>query len=308
MSYGFSAINTSGQVIISDEMENLHFLGKATLNSNDGGGHNNYGSDGRIIFTYTITTSATPLVFIKPTDYARWHAVLTQSVSGSTWTFDVIVSGTSSSNPPELFCFVNANSTSGTTSTHGLVVWKSDGTTRTFDSRYNPLVVTGGGTIAPDSCPSNDGCPTTTSGHPWNYNTLDHDFGSENQYNSSAISGTYTDLMFSAPSLVQGVYKRQAEGYKCSPIPWYEGGGCQPHWSTAMWWFMYRGGFRIRSGYFDAGWIGYSSGYSFSSTFESGGWFGGGGGGFSTGSMPYTAKTINYTSNAYMIADSTRYG
>ena len=66
MSYGFSAINTSGQTIISDEMENLHFLGKATLNSNDGGGYNNYGSAGRIIFTYTISTSATPLVFIKP--------------------------------------------------------------------------------------------------------------------------------------------------------------------------------------------------------------------------------------------------
>jgi hypothetical protein len=113
--------------------------------------------------------------------------------------------------------------------------------------------------------------------------------------------------MFSAPSLAQGVYKRQAEGYKCSDKPWPES-GCQEHWSTAMWWMMYRNAFRIRSGYFDAGWATYSSGYSFSSTFESGGWFGGGGGGYSTGSMPYTAKTINYTSNAYMIADSTRYG
>lgn len=307
MSYGFSAINTSGQIIISDEMENLHFLGKATLTGNDGGSDNVYGSDGRIIFTYTITTSATPLVFIKPADYNRWHAVMTQSNSGSNWTFDVIVSGTSSSNPPELFCFVNANNATGTSETHGLVVWKADGTTRTFDSRYNPLAISGGGNLAPATCPCNDGCPTTTSGHPWNYNTLDHDFGTSNQYNSQAISGTYTNLMFSAPSLAQAVYKRQAEGYKCSSHPSWKS-GCQQHWSTAMWWMMYRNGFRIRNGYFDAGWITYASGYSFSSNHESGGWFGGGGGGYSTGSMPYTAKTINQTSNAYMTADSTRYG
>ena len=317
MSYGFTAINTSGQVIISDEMENLHFLGKATLTGNDGGDYSdipgysgsNDALDGRVIFTYTINTSATPLVFIKPSDYNRWHAVLTQSVSGSTWTFDVIASGTSTSNAPELYCFVNANSTSGTSSTHGLIVWKADGTTRTFDSRYNPLAISDGGTIIPPIYPTDgSGLPTTTSGHPWNYATNDHDFRSTTRYNSQSINGvTYTNLMFSAPSLAQAVYKRQMEGYKCSNKP-YPQSGCQAHWSTAMWWVMYRNTFRIRNGYFDAGWTNYVAGYSFSSNHESGGWFGGGGGSYSTGSMPYTAKTINLTSNAFMIADATRYG
>ena len=324
MSYGFSAINTSGQTIISDEMENLHFYGKATLNGNDGGDYGDFPGysgandtlDGRIIFTYSLVLEpptggggifvpASPLVFIKPTDYTRWHALLTQSVAadGKTWTFDVIASGLSQSNPPELFCFVNANSTSGATSDHGLIVWKADGYTRTFDSRYRPLAVTAGGSIAPATCPSDDGCPGVSTGHPWNYATLDHDFRSSSQYNSQATNGaTYTNLMFSAPSLAQAVYKRQVEGYKYSSSSW---GGGQSHWSTAIWWVMYRNTFRIRNGYFDAGWTDYAAGYSFSSNHEGGGWFGGGGGGYSSGTMPYSAKVINQGSNAFMIADST---
>jgi len=323
MSYGFAAINTSGQTIISDEMENLHFLGKATLTGNDGGNYGDfpgYGGandtlDGRVIFTYTITATAPPLVFIKPSDYNRWHAIITQSNSGSAWTFDVIASGTSTSDAPELYCFVNANSTSGTTSTHGLVVWKSDGTTRTFDSRYNPLAISDGGTLAPPLDPTDgSGLPGNTSGHSWNYATNDHDFRSTTRYTSSAVTGTYSALMFAAPSLAQATYKRQMEGYKKST--WCCASCCghclcsssQEHWSTAMWWVMYRNTFRLRSGYMDAGWTNYAAGYSFSSSHEGGGWFGGGGGSYSSGSMPYTAKTINLTSNAYIIADATRYG
>ena len=302
MSYGFSAINDSGQVIISS--------------GNDGGNYGDFPSysgsndtlDGRVIFTYTFSSSATPLVFIKPSDYSRWHGMLTQSKSGSTWTYDVIVSGTSTSSAPVLYCFVNAANVPASSDTHGAVIYKADGTTKTFDSRLNPLAVSGGGSISPPTdATDGSGLPTTTSGHPWNYNSNDHDFRSTTRYNSSAISGTYSNLMFSAPSLAQAVYKRQAEGYKCSDKPWPES-GCQEHWSTAMWWVMYRNTFRIRSGYFDAGWTSYVAGYAFSSTYESGGWFGGGGGGYSTGSMPYTAKTINLTSNAFMITDATRYG
>ena len=85
------------------------------------------------------------------------------------------------------------------------------------------------------------------------------------------------------------------------------GFGCQDHYSTAAWWVMYRQAFRLRSSNFDSGWTGYAAGYSFSSNYESGGWFGGGGGSYSSGSMPYTAKTINLQSNAYIIADSSRY-
>ncbi len=314
MAYGFEAKNDSGNVIINDTIENLHFIGKATRGSAD----SNYGDipgysgsndtlDGRVVHTYTITCSGTPVAFIKPADYARWHAVIKQSVSSTTWTFQVMISGTSTSNPPEVYCFVNADDVPSSSDTHGLLVFKADGTTKTFDSRKQPLAITGGGTAVAPSDPTNSsGTPGTSSGHSWNYATNDHDFRSSNRYTAVSNSAANTSTaMFSCPSLAQAVYKRQMHGYKesCGCC----GFGCQDHYSTASWWVMYRSAFRFRSGYFDAGWTNYAAGFAFSSNFESGGWFGGGGGSYSSGTMPYTAKTINLQSNAYILADSSRY-
>jgi len=328
MSYGFLAVNNNNKTLITDTMENLHFAGKPTLQGNDSASEN-YGSfpeygevsgqatsfddlDGRIIFTYTFTHSGTPIVFVKPTDYSRWHAVLTQSVSGTTWTIKVIASGTSTSNPPILYCFVNAENSTGSTEDYGMIVYQSNGD-RAFDSRYSPLAVTGGGTITPPSDPTNSaGTPTQTGAHngtsihPWNYATLDHDFRSTNRYNSQSITGTYTNLMFSAPSIAQAVYERTMLGYKLSRGG-YPTFNKQHHYSTAIWWVFYRNTFRIRNGNFDAGWTNLIAGFAFSSNHEGGGWFGGGGGGTSTGVRPYNPKTINLTSNAFLIADATRY-
>lgn len=186
-------------------------------------------------------------------------------------------------------------------------VFKSDGTTKTFDSRKQPLAITGGGTAVAPSDPTNSGgTPGTSSGHSWNYATNDHDFRSSNRYTAvSDSAANASTTMFSCPSLAQAVYKRQMHGYKesCGCC----GFGCQDHYSTASWWVMYRSAFRLRSGNFDAGWTNYAAGFAFSSNYESGGWFGGGGGSYSTGTMPYTAKTINLQSNAYILADSSRY-
>ena len=320
MAYGFEAKNDSGNIIINDTIENLHFIGKATRGSADSayGDIPNYSGsndtlDGRVVHTYTITCSGTPVAFIKPNDYSRWHSVIKQSVSGTTWTFEVMISGTSTSNPPDVYCFVNADDIPSSSETHGMQVFKSDGTTKTFDSRKQPLAITGGGTAsAPPSDPTNSsGTPGTTSGHPWNYATNDHDFRSSNRYTEHSNSAANTsDAMFSCPSLAQACYKRQMHGFHQSCICYIFGWcacGYQDHWSTASWWVMYRNAFRLRSGKFDAGWTGYAAGYAFSSAYESGGWFGGGGGSYSSGTMPYTAKTINLQSNAYILADSSRY-
>ena len=320
--YGLRAYNTSNQVLISSDLENLHFGGTATLTGNDGGNYGDFpgysGShdtdlDGRVIYTYTFTTAGTPLVFIRPTDYTQWHGIVTHEQAGTTWTFKVMKSGLSTTNAPTLFCFVSPqNLTVPAGQNYGMKVMLSGGGAA-FDSRLRPLAIVGGGVAQPPSCPVNDGCPTTTSGHSWNYATLDWDFGSSNRYNSYGNTGTHTDLMFAAPSLAQAVYKRQMHGHKAScnwECPWpFSGccGGHQDHYSTAAWWAMYRSTFRLRTNYFDAGWTNFAAGYSFSSNHESGGWFGGGGGSFSTGTMPYTAKTINLTGNAYIIADATRY-
>jgi hypothetical protein len=218
-----------------------------------------------------------------------------------------MISGTSTSNPPVIYCFVNADDIPSSSETHGMIVYKSDGTTKTFDSRKQPLAITGGSTITPPTDPTNSsGLPSVTTGHPWNYATNDHDFRSSGQYTtySNTVINT-TNTMFASPSIAQATYKRQMDGYKnsCGCC----GCCCQEHWSTAMWWVMYRSAFRIRSGNFDAGWNVYAAGYSFSSAFESGGWFGGGGGSYSSGTMPYSAKTINLFSNAFIVADSSRY-
>ena len=150
--------------------------------------------------------SGTPVAFIKPADYTRWHAVIKQSVSSTTWTFQVMISGTSTSNPPDVYCFVNADDVPSSSDTHGLLVFKSDGTTKTFDSRKQPLAITGGGTaVAPPSDPTNtSGTPGTSSGHSWNYATNDHDFRSSNRYteNSNSAANTST-AMFSCPSIAQ---------------------------------------------------------------------------------------------------------
>jgi len=315
MAYGFEAKNNNGKVIINDTIENLHFIGKATRTSSSSGhgtisgysGSNN-SLDGRVLHTYTVTCSGTPVAFIKPVDYDRWHGIVKQSVSNTTWTFEVIISGTSTSNPPVLYCFVNADDIpvpSG--ETHGMIVFKSDGSSKTFDSRRQPLAITGGGTAVAPSDPTNtSGTPGTSTGHSWNYATNDHDFRSSNRYNANSDSSVnVSNAMFSCPSLAQAVYKRQMHGHKRSCGQY--GCCCQDHYSTAAWWVMYRSAFRLRNGNFDAGWTVYVSGYSFSSVAEDGGWFGGGGGSWSSGSMPYTAKTINLQSNAYIIADSSRY-
>jgi hypothetical protein len=313
MSYGFEAINNNGKVIINDTIENLHFLGKATR----GGSNSDYADFptysgafdsliGRVIHYYTITCTGTPIVFIKPNDYSRWHGVIKQSVNGTTWSIDVIVSGTSTSNPPDLYCFVNANDVPSSTENYGMQVFKSNGTTKTFDSRKQPLAITGGGTVIAPTDPTNStGLPTSTGGHPWNYATNDHDFRCSNKYNQySNTNIDTTDTMFSCPSLAQAVYKRRMDGFKQSQA---YGQPTQNHYSTAQWFCMYRSAFRLRSNYFDAGWAVYAAGYSFSSSFEDGGWFGGGGGSYSTGTMPYDPKTINLQTNAYIIADSSRY-
>ena len=312
MAYGFEAKNDSGNVIINDTIENLHFIGTATKGSSYSG----YGDfptysgsydtlDGRVICYYTITCTGTPVAFIKPNDYSRWHGLVKQSVSGTTWTFHVMSSGTSTSNTPDVYCFVNADDVPSSSETYGMQVFKSDGVTKTFDSRKQPLAITGGGNAVSPTDPTNSsGLPGVTNNAPWNSATLDHDFRSSSQYTAYSNSNVNTtNTMFSCPSLAQAVYSRVINGYKLSDgYP-----NDQEHWSTAWWWVMYRAAFRLRSGNFDAGWTSYEAGYWFNSRYDSGGWFNGGGGGYTQGNRPYDNKTINLQSNAYIIADSSRY-
>lgn len=312
MSQGLLVTNTSGQTIVSDYTKTFHLAGKISpysIGAIDITNFPNYGStndalDGRTIFYYTITATTEPLVFIKPQDYSRFYGLIRKYNSGNTWYFEVMASGTSTPSAPYLYCFVEpAGITSSPDSTHGLVVYKSNGET-TFDSRYSPLAISGGGLCVPPSDPTDSAGLPGTSSTGWNYATLDHDFRSTTRYNSYSIP-VGSDLMFSTPSLAQATCIRRYNGYKKSCG---YGVGCQEHWSTALWWVMYRSLFRLRTnGYFDAGWGPYYAGYHFSSRAESGGWFGGGSKYSSYGSAPYAQKTINLFSNMFLIASSSAY-
>ena len=214
MPYGFRSINDSGEVIVSDEFQNLHFIGKAIRDTSSdstaaqfdqqsGSEQSNFfpdftGSniipgatdelDGRVLINYTITTTGRPLAFIKPDldAYDRWYAIISQTEGTSNlWTFEVLMSGIAVNNFPELFIFVDANEIPASVfnnDTHGMVVYKPDGVTKTFDSRAQPLSILGVGLNTPRDFAPNDGTPVTTgqfsSVFAYEYDSLDHNFHS----------------------------------------------------------------------------------------------------------------------------------
>lgn len=296
--------DTNKDVLISSEVSNLHFCGKAVFQCHDEGalgsfpnytGVNDTSIDGRVVYSYSIKMTTAPVVFIKPSNYSRWHALINmENIGGSVWTFKIMVSGNTPGTPPELYCFVPAKHLWPSEEKYGMVVYNKNWNT-TFDSRLQPLALTDSGTFTPPECPLNDGCPETTSGHPLNYNSLDWDFSSSDSYISKTIVGNKNELMFAAPSIAQAVYKRQMNG------------GSGTNTSTAMWWGMYRAAFRIREGYLDCGWLAFQGSYAFRSNAKSNGWYGGGDGSYDSGTMPYKAKYINLTEQVYTIANHTRY-
>ena len=220
MAYGFAAFNTAvapdgspaPEVIISDTYSCLHFIGKATIGTNDGGFFDQQNSsgtersnffpdftganivpgatdelDGRVLINYSITTGGRPTAFIKPNNlaYDRWYAIVSQSEGASNlWTFQVLMSGIAADNFPELFIFVEAESVPESNfsgDTYGLIVQNANGE-KTFDSRAQPLSILAAETQSPRDYAANDGTPVTTaqfsSVFACNYDDLDHDFHS----------------------------------------------------------------------------------------------------------------------------------
>ena len=384
MPYGFRSINDDGEVIISDEFQNLHFIGQAVRGTNDGGQfENETGSaqsdvfpgftgpnaanalDGRVLINYTITTTGRPLAFIKPDVDAldRWYAIISQTEGTSNlWTFQVLMSGIAVDNFPELFIFVDANEIPASVfnnDTHGMVVYKPDGVTKTFDSRAQPLSILNVGLNRPRQFAPNDGTPVTTgqfsSVFAYEYETLDHDFHSNggqdigncgpglpgtfiqgmteanctgaqgetnwvDQLNDpdfgavSIITGDLTvtpltNMMFACPSIGQAVFQRQAHGHNVGTSDF----------STAAWWVMYRGAYRIQPHAtlpnrirFHAGWGTFAAGYNYIIGAEAENWNGVQPGdtrtGWAEGLQPYNSGVnINNFNVTMIVADSTKY-
>lgn len=166
MTFGFEATNTSGQVLISDQTQNLHFFGKAGLSIKFSSDLTASNSPTAIVRTYYTTCLSNPFPFFTmPVTGTCSYGISRIYGAAGSWYIELIQGGFNSSldttaynNDPEVYIFCNLANRPITLAgdSNGLIVYGSNGTanTRVFDSRYIPLVVTAGfGNAYPPSNP-----------------------------------------------------------------------------------------------------------------------------------------------------------
>jgi hypothetical protein len=334
MAYGILAYNNTGKILISTDIQGLHFAGIAILSSTVQSltrNFPNYNRDGYYlsgswIHTYTITLPAAsaPVFFIRPVSTNVQYGIINQYAQNSnSWRVDIIQSGYDTSYPPEIYAFTTAqyarlDSAAGLamdTTGPGIATYLSNGTTLAFDSRKDPLgILYANQNVRPPQLPSDGGAPVSDTSYPWYWQdqNLDFNFKSDTTYTSYShgLTDSATDLMFSAPSTAHSVRTRVKGGYKlsCSSGVLGVGGSSQPHYSTAQWWVFYIQTYGLTSSNtLIAGWTPYKAGYFYHEEYSSGGWFGSDSGQMSQGNRPYPDKTINWQYNTAMITKATNY-
>jgi hypothetical protein len=336
--YGFTATNSDNKVLISSSVKGFHHGGQATrVTYNDGFRFGTWpttgsapyvqaahqGLSGRVIYKFQWNSPSGsvvyPIVFIKPGSYNAYYSMIQQSLSGSTWTFMIMQSGTTEY-LPEIHVFCSPKGLNEPTGdSYGLRAWLQDGEV-SFDSRLNPLSIQEGGQLKPPADPTNGtGYPVVDSSYPgsssasWggptllSWISLDHDFDSDTRKNTATISldkpiGNY---MFCASGIHQACYERYKWGFYTTYDDYFFFTISQDHKSKDKWWCLYRSGFRILSTtQFQAGWIAHSASHSYWTWHESV-MFGGDGGSTAGGSAPFDSTSVNLTfdESAFLITD-----
>jgi hypothetical protein len=304
MTHGFLATNTSGQVLISSDTRNLHFIGKATLDRTIRS-YNGYGGLRHWAFKIASTVVPVPFFSMPTADYYGVAAV--REVSGG-WEIEIIRSGTSDT-APEVYVFADPRGTTERDSTYGMVVYNDDGTP-SFDSRLSPLAITGGMSVAP---PSNPLTVSVSGLSAKNCNSDPSGSMGPNNYNSYSFSPSGTKPIYSYPSLAQaerqfGFSESEEE---CDGVGDGYGGcvGVERNYSwTSTYWAFYRGGIQAYGGELRAGWIACSFGcrwtYAVDSAFVG---IGTGGDSNDGGVWPYSNETLNLGAIAIITANGARY-
>ena len=305
MSYGFEATNNNNKVLISSETRNLHFLGKFSSPSVSNSA-SAYGGFKELSYTVTCTVTPVPFFDMPTNDY--YGIVGVKNTTGNTWVIKLIRSGTGTTYP-SLYVFVDARGVSSTES-YGMQVLQNDGSA-SFDSRKEPLVITGGAAVTHPSNPlsssitglSEEQC---SSGSSHSQHTPDVE--------SSAVSiGSVSSTpIFHYSSLAQT--QRQAEFEVstsfCVGLVLYNKcvGYGDSETNTSTYWAFYRGGIRRSGTNVFAGWITVDGGCFWSSEDASNFFFINAGGGSGTGGdFPLSNETINLASTAVIVGDGTRY-
>lgn len=227
------------------------------------------------------------------------------------WQLELLKSGTDDT-IPEVYVFADPRVASPADSqSHGLLVYRDDGTV-SFDSRREPLAISGGGTVQYPYSPVSsinlpqgegtaywhDAC--MADGNTGSYFTPD----SENTYNLGTLPAK---PIFFATSLAQACQSASSSHNTVEGIPGFI--SQRKDWRSDYWCF-YRGGIRASGNSIMAGWVAIAHGC---------GWYYSGpqnnflgvidwGGYPKTGTNPpYSNETINLSANAVLIADGSRY-
>ena len=311
MAFGIHTSSDNGDLLISSDIKSLHYIGSPTYT----GVQLRYDKySGSRVYRYTITSDATPLIFIRPANVNKFYAVLTHFQSGSSWTYDVIGSGTVDE-PPTLHAFAALSGNGSSAETFGLLVRNELGE-RTFDSREKPLAMLDVISAIPPSVPMDGGA--TSLGNielGWHgcsessYRTvMEWDFTSDDTHTDYTYASTNhnSNYMFAAPSIAQSAWRRNGNHYHCDGCSnWAKAD--EHHNATANLGVFYRQAYKLTSTNLQAGWCSVkefwylyadkSSWAPWNSECNTEGSFG----------IPFSQKTINRVSNSVIIADATNY-
>ncbi|MBK5942701.1 hypothetical protein [Halorhodospira halophila] len=274
MSFGFTAVNDAGQVLVSSDSRTLHHLGEATY-LGQMSGFNTHGGYRR--FGYEVRSPVAPMPFFTmPTSDYYGIASIRESSSGI-WHVEIIRSGTGSARP-EVHAFADVRAFAEPDEGWGMVVYDEDGG-QTFDSRLQPLIITDTTMASPPSGVLGSAISGLSAKHCRSSNSSagnqlqpteqnrywSPEVESEPAYFFSSMAQTYREGMF------------EDEDEYCEDIDAY--GECVGRMVYEAWvsvyWAFYRSGIRRNGDYLEAGWItvdfGCVSDYEEETTFGIGG-------------------------------------
>jgi hypothetical protein len=264
MAHGLLVKNDNGEVLIDSDFAHYHFLGKHTHSSvtqvpdiasgyhaSTGGiggnspdtnkGMENMPATGSIyIFSIPVNGANPPICFIKPSSTgssATYTGIILTKQTGTNWEIRVFQNEVTSAPHPILYCFAPLNQISNSPASgdnYGLKTFNSSGVS-TFDSRFKPLKIVGGGEITSPTL-----AHTGSVGNSWNASL---------GVNASNVSTSFTqqsnvdDLIFYCPSIAHACQKYEHEEadsgfYSFRRFSWHR---------SDIWWCFYRSCFRIAS-------------------------------------------------------------